>query len=161
MKMLKASVLVFAVMFLATASARAPRRRWISCPRGWTNVRGRCFYYVSTMLPWAKAEQYCQTLGANLASVHNAYEYRRIQRLIWWKTHAYGRTWLGGSDCQKEGVWLWTDGTSFSYRHCGRFDNLFWVQHCLQMNYGAYRCWDDTRCSNNLPFVCAKKPPGV
>lgn len=46
-------------------------------------------------------QKYCQALRANLASVHNAYEYRMIQRMIWRNTHAYGRTWLGGSDCQK------------------------------------------------------------
>ncbi|KAI3375642.1 hypothetical protein L3Q82_003960 [Scortum barcoo] len=134
------------------------QRSSTSCPTGWTESNGRCFHYVPAKLNWAKAEKNCQTMSANLASVHSAGEYHDIQTMIAKITKAFGRTWLGGTDCQNEGIWLWSDGTPFNYRHCGSFDNLFWRQHCLQMNYGGNKCWDDVYCSRELPSVCAKSP---
>lgn len=117
------------------------------------------FYCLSPL------QKNCQTMGAHLASVHTADENYDIQMMIAKVTKVFGRTWLGGSDCQKvyylssqsfkyylfvylfvafvnsvlfqEGIWLWSDGTSFNYQHCGTFDNRWWKQHCLQMNYGG------------------------
>uniref|UniRef100_A0A7N8WK60 Type-2 ice-structuring protein-like n=1 Tax=Mastacembelus armatus TaxID=205130 RepID=A0A7N8WK60_9TELE len=133
-------------------------KRSVTCPPAWTQISGRCFKYVPALLPWAQAEKNCQSMGANLASVHSADEYHNIQMLIAKITHGFGTTWLGGSDCQKTGIWLWSDGTRFNYRHCGKFDNFFWNQHCLQMNYGGNKCWDDLQCRSKRPSVCAKKP---
>uniref|UniRef100_A0A8P4JVY1 C-type lectin domain-containing protein n=2 Tax=Dicentrarchus labrax TaxID=13489 RepID=A0A8P4JVY1_DICLA len=124
---------------------------------GWTGYKGSCFHYIPTAMTWARAEKNCQSMGANLASVHSAEEYHELQRMIVSITHAYRETWIGGSDAQEEGVWLWSDGSSFNYRHCGGFDNWGGKQHCLQMNYGGQKCWDDCQCSYKRPFVCAKK----
>ncbi|XP_067380385.1 type-2 ice-structuring protein-like [Channa argus] len=147
----------FLFLYFPSSKSRLFRRS-LPCPPAWTLRDGRCFHYVPARLTWAKAEKNCQSMGANLASVHNADEYHDIQKLIAKVTHGFGRTWLGGSDCQKEGIWLWSDGTPFNYRHCGTFDNRWWRQHCLQMNYGANKCWDDVQCYHKLPSVCAKKP---
>ncbi|XP_047448240.1 galactose-specific lectin nattectin-like [Mugil cephalus] len=149
------SVIVCALLSLGRAAHLV--KRAASCPAGWTEFDGRCFRYFPGRMTWADSEKYCETQGANLASVHNANEYHHIQFMIRKATHGFGRTWLGGSDCQKEGIWLWTDGTPFDYRECGKFDNRWWKQHCLQMNYGGNKCWDDVQCSSKLPSVCAKK----
>lgn len=107
------------------------------------------------------------SMGGHLASVHKAQEYHDIQMMIAKASRAFGTTWLGGSDCQtviichynhsnmiylfvcfdtvffqcccvfQEGIWLWSDGTRFDFRPCGKFDNRWWKQHCLQMNYGG------------------------
>ncbi|XP_035005047.2 ladderlectin-like isoform X2 [Hippoglossus stenolepis] len=94
-----------------------------ACPTGWTKIIGRCFYYVPDLLSWAQAERKCLTMNANLASVHSSSEYSSIQRVITKGSKASGKTWIGGTDCQIEGIWLWSDGTAFDYRHCGVFDN--------------------------------------
>lgn len=147
------SIFVCAVLFLARdAGAEKPK----SCPDGWTQSNERCFIFVPTALNWATAEKNCRMKGAHLASVHSADEYHHIQAMIAKITHGHPKTWLGGSDCQNEGVWLWIDGTPFNYRHCGKFNNAWFKQHCLQMNYGDDKCWDDTYCSTRLPSICAK-----
>uniref|UniRef100_A0A3B4YG67 Type-2 ice-structuring protein-like n=1 Tax=Seriola lalandi dorsalis TaxID=1841481 RepID=A0A3B4YG67_SERLL len=133
-------------------------RRASFCPVGWTAIRGRCFRFVSAATSWGKAEKHCQVIGGHLASVHNAAEYRKIQKMILKATRGFPQTWLGGSDCQDEAIWLWSDGTPFNYMHCGTFNNGWWNQHCLQMNYGANKCWDDVKCSSHLPSVCVLGP---
>nr|XP_020508804.1 galactose-specific lectin nattectin-like [Labrus bergylta] len=128
------------------------------CPSGWTQYDDRCFLYVSKAMTWANAEINCQAQGGNLASVHSLSEYAFIQGLIHGITHRYPQTWLGGSDAQEEGVWLWTDGSRFNSLNWwgGWTDNNLNQQHCLQMNWGERKTFDDVQCWYNLGFVCAK-----
>ncbi|PWA23331.1 hypothetical protein CCH79_00020645, partial [Gambusia affinis] len=109
------------------------------CPRGWTEINGRCFLYVARPCTWANAEKICQALGANLASVHNVYEYHRIQVLIRVVGHNSRPTWIGGSDAQQERTWLWSDGRPMRYTNwCrGEPNNVRGKQNCLLMNWSG------------------------
>uniref|UniRef100_A0A8C6LQH0 C-type lectin domain-containing protein n=1 Tax=Nothobranchius furzeri TaxID=105023 RepID=A0A8C6LQH0_NOTFU len=129
----------------------------LSCHHGWTPYGSRCFLYVPARLTWTSAEKFCLSMKANLASVHSYSEHLAIQRMIANVAHANFPAWLGGSDCQREGTWLWSDGTSFNYRYDGVFNNVGGNQHCLHMNFGSANIWNDLQCSHTLPFVCAKK----
>ncbi|XP_067381271.1 ladderlectin-like isoform X1 [Channa argus] len=133
-------------------------KRYLLYFRGWSRINGRLFYYVPKPMTWTQAEKYCQSIGANLASVHSRYEYKRIQKLIFVATHAKRETWIGGSDAQQERTWLWSDGSVFRYSYwCPREPNNYHGrQHCLQMNHRAW-CWDDLECYARRPSVCAKK----
>ncbi|XP_049424635.1 ladderlectin-like [Epinephelus fuscoguttatus] len=176
MKTLTVFALLCAMMALTTAAALSEVKdehgtveviqegehhvieRSASCPGGWNLINGRCFLFVPRTMTWARAELNCQSMGANLVSVHLAEEYHGITKMIEDKTHGHPQTWLGGSDAEEEGVWLWNDGTrfSFSYWCRGEPNNDGW-QHCIQMSYGDNKCWDDTKCHYHLSSVCAKK----
>ncbi|XP_053199776.1 type-2 ice-structuring protein-like isoform X2 [Scomber japonicus] len=158
MKMLAVSLLVCAMMALTMAEEALQIERSASCPGGWTDSNSRCFLFVSTSLTWADAEKHCQSHGGNLASVHSLEEHHMIQGVILKVTHSYSLAWLGGSDAQQEGTWFWSDGTPFSYTYWsrGQPDNRA-DAHCLLMNFGAERKFDDQPCSYRVPFVCAKR----
>ncbi|XP_039677497.1 galactose-specific lectin nattectin-like [Perca fluviatilis] len=176
MNVLIVSLLVCALMALTTAAAVPEAepgqktgplvqegkshivKRSSSCPGGWTAYNGRCFLYVPTAMTWARAERNCQSLGGNLASVHNVHEYHEIQRLIVKTSYEYKMAWIGGSDAEEKGTWLWSDGSRFSYANwCrGQPDNYRGSQQCIQMNFGEGKCWDDAKCSVRHPFVCSK-----
>ncbi|XP_032438258.1 ladderlectin-like [Xiphophorus hellerii] len=109
-----------------------------SCPAGWSHFNHRCFIYISRTMTWARAQRNCVSLQANLASIHNFWEYHYIQRLITTATHRSPETWIGGSDAQEEGVWLWSDGSPFHYSNwCHGEPNNDRNQHCLHMNFGG------------------------
>ncbi|KAK2863344.1 hypothetical protein Q5P01_002877 [Channa striata] len=132
----------------------------VTCSEGWFHFDGRCFKYVQKPMSWSKAELNCLSMGAHLASVHNLQEYEEIQRQIVAATHHYNETWIGGSDAQLEDVWLWSDGSIFHYSHswCPKEpNNAGGSQHCLRINYGDQKCWDDFQCGYFHPSVCAKK----
>uniref|UniRef100_UPI0037E84268 ladderlectin-like n=1 Tax=Semicossyphus pulcher TaxID=241346 RepID=UPI0037E84268 len=133
-------------------------KRATTCPSGWTAGNDRCFLYISSYKTWAQAERYCQSYGGNLASVHSASDYHFIQWVITTATYKHAETWLGASDAQEEGTWLWSDGSLYNYKHTGTFDNAGGKQHCLQMNHGVHKLWDDIACSTLLPSICSKKP---
>ncbi|XP_059210475.1 ladderlectin-like [Centropristis striata] len=132
--------------------------RSTSCPGRWRLINGRCFLYVPGARNWAQAERNCQSMGANLASVHRADEYHGIQRMIRDVTHGYPQPWIGGYDAAVERFWLWSDGTPFrfSYWCRGEPNNYRAQQHCIHINYRGGKCWDDRSCYGHRPSVCAK-----
>ncbi|XP_014831463.1 PREDICTED: type-2 ice-structuring protein-like isoform X2 [Poecilia mexicana] len=170
MRVLLFSAAMFAMMVLTSAletksdddkTAKSDLvKRSTDCPRGWTGFNGRCFRYIPQPMSWARAEKNCQSMKANLASVHNMEEYHEIQRLIISASHEYKKTWIGGSDAQEQNHWFWIDGTPFLYTNwCPGEPNNHGrrKQDCLQMNHGDHKCWDDVQCHRPKPSVCAKK----
>ncbi|XP_058481561.1 ladderlectin-like [Solea solea] len=124
---------------------------------GWTNLDRRRFLVVPFPMTWANAERNCQLLGGNLASIHSVTEYRRVQQLILTVTGLFPHTWLGGSDAQQEGTWFWSDGSLFRFNHwCpGQPDN-YMSSHCLVMNFGDEKKFDDQLCLNERISVCSR-----
>ncbi|XP_055358865.1 galactose-specific lectin nattectin-like [Betta splendens] len=86
-----------------------------SCPRSWSEIYGRCFRYFSSCMTWAAAEKHCQFIGENLTSVHNFNQHQGIEDLIWTINLHYSKVWIGGTDAQHDGVWFWSDGSTFQY----------------------------------------------
>ncbi|XP_033466303.2 type-2 ice-structuring protein-like [Epinephelus lanceolatus] len=160
MKMPAVPLFVCAMMALTRAAEKSPiMKRSTSCPSGWTGYNGRCFSYIPTVMTWANAERHCQNLGGNLASVHSFNEQHAIQSMILQQAHAYPLTWLGGSDAAQEGTWFWSDGKPFRFNYWdkGQPDN-YASAHCLVMNSGDLKKFDDQPCHYTKPFVCAMKP---
>ncbi|XP_061627193.1 lymphocyte antigen 75-like isoform X1 [Phyllopteryx taeniolatus] len=80
--------------------------------------------------PYSQA--HCQLFGGNLASVHSDDENAFIRTLT------QGTTWLGGSNCQTTGAWLWMDGTQMLFRFwCPLKPDNDLTQCCLQTNTGG------------------------
>ncbi|XP_014829528.1 PREDICTED: ladderlectin-like [Poecilia mexicana] len=131
-----------------------------SCPSGWTQINSRCFQYVLKPMSWARAERNCLSMGANLGSVQDLNEYRQIQAMIATASYEVKTAWIGGTDAQELNIWLWSDGSRFTYTDwcSGEPSNYEGKQHCIQMNYSVERCWDDLNCADRLPSVCVKKP---
>ncbi|XP_053199127.1 C-type mannose receptor 2-like [Scomber japonicus] len=155
-KMLSVSLLVCAMMAsIRDAEATTGNN---SCGT-WTEIKDRCFHFVPTLMKWAKAEKNCQVMGANLASIRSIEEYHEIQLMVKTKTHYQKPVWVGGFDAPQSGVWLWSDGSTFQFTlWCPGQPSSWWSQHCLQINYGEGKCWDNTKCNTRLPSICTKKP---
>ncbi|XP_055789365.1 ladderlectin-like [Salvelinus fontinalis] len=127
------------------------------CPGGWTKYESRCFMFVNTAMTWPQAENYCLSLEANLASVHNCGENSHLQQLVLKNTGQHQATWIGGSDAVKSKQWFWSDGSKFDYQNWekGEPNNYGDIERCLQMNYGDDKKWNDLNCGEKLPLVCA------
>ncbi|XP_075993516.1 galactose-specific lectin nattectin-like [Genypterus blacodes] len=126
------------------------------CPSGWSLFGTRCFNYFGIGKIWVDAELACQAIGGNLASVHSAGEDAFLRNLIFNKSGSHRRTWIGGSDAVKEGVWLWSDGSKFVFKRWlpGQPGNTGGKEHCMEMNIGNK--WNDVQCIVAYPFICAK-----
>ncbi|XP_071356807.1 lactose-binding lectin l-2-like [Trachinotus anak] len=130
-----------------------------SCPMFWYNFNGRCYKYVATHLSWADAELHCVSEGANLVSIHSLDEHNFVKSLIKNFDHTDGHTWIGLSDTQKEGGWMWSDGSkvNFALWRAGQPDNYKGNEDCGHMNYGNDLKWNDVICSDTYPSVCVAR----
>ncbi|XP_013123276.1 ladderlectin-like [Oreochromis niloticus] len=152
MKLLTASALLCAMMALTAAAGE-----WYilnkppSCPCGWTEYYDQCFFYVSEALAWVDAQRKCESMNANLASVHSLEEYQLLQRVIFDATKASERTWIGGFDGQREGYWFWIDGTRFQYTNWCKSEpnNHRDNEQCMEMNFSGDKCMNDQNCQTN------------
>uniref|UniRef100_A0A3Q0QZQ1 C-type lectin domain-containing protein n=1 Tax=Amphilophus citrinellus TaxID=61819 RepID=A0A3Q0QZQ1_AMPCI len=145
MKLLAVSPLLLAIMTLTTVAGEYKTiliNKFPSCPPGWTPWLDRCFYYVAKPMIWGDAQRNCQSMKANLASVHSLEEYQVIQKVI--------------SDASKEGYWFWMDGTRLIYANwCpGEPNNTSGNESCMEMNFSGNKCMNDQGCSSKFPSVC-------
>ncbi|XP_034721924.1 type-2 ice-structuring protein-like [Etheostoma cragini] len=131
-------------VFLRTAISPAT-----GCPHNWSKFGQRCFFLEKARRTWANAQQFCKTIGGNLASIHSAEEYNHLQQMT------SEPTWIGGSACQEETNWFWTDGTTLDFTFwCPAQPDNTKEQCCLQMNTGVGQCWDDVGCSSMQQSIC-------
>ncbi|XP_056154616.1 ladderlectin-like [Lampris incognitus] len=128
------------------------------CPPGWSGFGSRCFIYINSPRSWPQAEQYCVHFGATLASVHSSNEYYFIQEVVRRRTGEFPRTWIGGIDAVQENLWFWSDGSRFDYQNWlrGEPNNSAGGEHCIEMNFGDPKQWNDSICGGQRGFVCAK-----
>ncbi|XP_037330723.2 ladderlectin-like [Pungitius pungitius] len=131
-----------------------------NCPIFWYSFQGRCYKYFATRVTWADAEIHCVSLGTNLVSIHSQEEQSFVEYLIKNFDPAEGYTWFGLSDTQKEGAWMWSDGSrvDFTFWGHGQPDNTGGKEHCVQTNSSHVQRWNDYACSTLLSFVCASRP---
>eukprot|EP00240_Pyramimonas_obovata_P015068 CAMPEP_0118924584 /NCGR_PEP_ID=MMETSP1169-20130426/2655_1 /TAXON_ID=36882 /ORGANISM="Pyramimonas obovata, Strain CCMP722" /LENGTH=187 /DNA_ID=CAMNT_0006865711 /DNA_START=403 /DNA_END=961 /DNA_ORIENTATION=- len=146
---------------LARRQARLARRqaRAEAAEAGWSEFSdtGSCFRVFTEARSWHEAEFQCKIQNGALASVHSSAENEFIRGI-----RSGNDLWLGGSDRQQEGVWVWTDGSPWT--------DAFWDdnepnngagrgQHCLVMwrRYGD-SSWDDDVCEHAKAYVCKQSP---
>uniref|UniRef100_A0A8C1S6Z5 C-type lectin domain-containing protein n=1 Tax=Cyprinus carpio TaxID=7962 RepID=A0A8C1S6Z5_CYPCA len=149
MAMLRSLLLFFIVFSMGNAEVSLVKK----CTYGWTNFGVRCYKLFSQKVNWVTAERKCQSLDANLVSVHNKIEHDFLLSLL---PSSDAQCWFGLHDAEQEGEWLWTDGTPFDYTHWapGQPDNLQ-SENCGEFNYNNNR-WNDANCLTTRGYVCAK-----
>ncbi|XP_045544740.1 ladderlectin-like [Salmo salar] len=127
------------------------------CPGGWTKYKSRCFMFVNNAMTWPQAENHCLSFQANLASIKDCVENYNLQQLVLRNTGQHQPTWIGGFNSVQNKLWFWSDGSKFDYQSWGQGEpnNYGGNEHCLQMNAGGDKTWNDLNCEVKLPMVCA------
>ncbi|XP_073724602.1 galactose-specific lectin nattectin-like [Misgurnus anguillicaudatus] len=148
MAVMRALVLLFLVFSVENAAAQG------KCQNEWTPFGVQCYKFFPQSVDWVTAEKNCQSVGANLASVHNTVENNFLLSLV----PADTKTWIAGHDAEVEGQWLWADGSPFDFSNwcSGQPDNQGAIEHCLEINYRNDLCWNDQPCSSTMSYICAK-----
>ncbi|KAI4891319.1 hypothetical protein NFI96_033520 [Prochilodus magdalenae] len=128
------------------------------CESGWQMFGKNCYKYMTVAKTWAEAEQHCISNGGNLASVHSAQTQAFLKDLGKGADGKHLRTWIGAHDATQDFVWLWSDGSKFSFNawHTGEPSNGGRREKCVEMNFGDEVLWNDARCSIKLFFVCQR-----
>ncbi|XP_041654469.1 ladderlectin-like [Cheilinus undulatus] len=102
--------------------------------------------------------RHCTTVGGNLPSVHTKEEYEFLRNTVHQLTGQHVMAWLGGYDAAKEGVWLWSDGSHFDFKHWakGEPNNAGGHENCMHMNLKGKDFVNDIPCHVKMAFLCEK-----
>ncbi|XP_038135446.1 snaclec coagulation factor IX-binding protein subunit A-like [Cyprinodon tularosa] len=136
------------------AEESAPEQAHFSvCPAGWSAFESRCYKLIKSYKTWFDAEEYCNELGAQLASVTDPRQKTYLNGLL--EAEGQSGAWLGGFYLQSE--WMWIDRNYFYYTNW--FIQAPGTSHpCIYIyiNYG----WRNSACSTTRYFICSKNPYG-
>lgn len=85
-----------------------------TCKPGWKQFGQKCYFVNLNKLNWTQAEDFCQSQGSHLSSVHSLEECEFIRK--WYREELRQTTYiyLGGYSV-KLPKFFWVDGTSFNY----------------------------------------------
>ncbi|XP_041751389.1 macrophage mannose receptor 1 [Coregonus clupeaformis] len=147
------------------------------CPPEWTLYQSKCYKLIGHRVPstWLEARSFCQSMGANLASIAN----RREQVFLTTQmTSVATDLWIGLSNLNRD-RFVWTDGQAVKYLNWDPNKNLpptlrqRW--HQLSRNFleifvfPSNKCfvmassssilgkWQHRSCNDAHGFICQRK----
>uniref|UniRef100_A0A3Q3FZ28 Ladderlectin-like n=1 Tax=Kryptolebias marmoratus TaxID=37003 RepID=A0A3Q3FZ28_KRYMA len=94
-------------------------------------------------------QDFCNSFGAHLTSIRGDDEYDFIRGLVLRATGTNTRTWVGGTDAAKEGYWVWTDGSPFTFTAWGSGEpnNVDGNENCMEINLNGQNYVNDENVS--------------
>uniref|UniRef100_A0A673BUB1 Galactose-specific lectin nattectin-like n=1 Tax=Sphaeramia orbicularis TaxID=375764 RepID=A0A673BUB1_9TELE len=119
----------------------------------WYRYGDSYYVYVKRAANWVTAQRLCVSYGGSLVSLRNSREEAFVKLLA---KNRYA--WIGLSDAQQAGVWLWMGGARYSYSNwCRREPSNGSSEMCTVMNVSSARCWYDITCTPSFYFVCSRR----
>ncbi|KPP61677.1 hypothetical protein Z043_120194 [Scleropages formosus] len=83
-----------------------------ACPSGWNFHAGKCYYFSSDKMAWNASARSCITMGGHLVMIDSEEEQKFLLGEMSTKmTGDDDKFWIGLSDAEEEGRWLWMDKT--------------------------------------------------
>lgn len=74
------------------------------------NYDGHRYQAFNLQITWLEAKEYCESLGGHLATITSAEEQAVLELFA-------GNYWLGATDEENEGDWLWITGEDWGYEN--------------------------------------------
>jgi hypothetical protein len=129
-----------------------------------TQFNKQCYIFVAEELPFDSAQQACMDrFGGNLASINSQEEDDFISTIVDPNDQGNITAYIGFTDVDVEGNWVWTDGSPVDYTNWrtltgepnGTGDcTQFWPN-----NNGGYAGWNDVECDTvHQGYVCKFTP---
>ncbi|GMS98991.1 hypothetical protein PENTCL1PPCAC_21166, partial [Pristionchus entomophagus] len=118
---------------------------------------GVCYQIGATAESWQEAQMSCRSVGADLASIHNAQENSFVRRLAISKGAVNG-VFLGATVSGKDIEFGWIDGSRWDYQNFYSGFPMAGFGQCLAMDTSTTSGqWMNRDCSTKLPVACISK----
>ncbi|MBN3277651.1 CL17A protein, partial [Polyodon spathula] len=120
----------------------------MTCPCDWKEFSGKCYYFSKSEEAWQKAKEFCYSQDAVLVVIKTEQELNFIGGQV-----SRGH-YVGLSDLQTEGTWVWLDGSTVDSRfwRSGEPNNAN-EEDCGELIEGKL---NDISCSTTLRWICEK-----
>ncbi|XP_072227227.1 C-type lectin domain family 4 member E-like [Leuresthes tenuis] len=136
----------------------------------WERHGGKYYYFSTMKSSWIKSRDECRRKGGDLVKINSREEQRFLEIRVRDKMEEdEDKFWIGLTDSEEQGSWLWADGSPLDTRF------TFWNGHepdnwregnpdgedCVRMGMrgGAedLKCWFDKVCAVPHRSICEKE----
>ncbi len=109
---------------------------------------GHRYYCSYDPAPWFTASALAQAEGGYLARINDAGENAFLASILTLQS-----AYIGGTDHQNEGNWVWSDGSGFTYTNWypGQPNNYYGSQNALEMLSNGL--WNDQNGEKHLEYI--------
>ena len=130
------------------------------------NFNGKIYMLFDVGIPWDEAQEYCESIGGNLAVITSNAENEFIKKLI--SNGSKNGYWIGATDELSEGTWKWVTGEVFSFTdwYTGNPNNTGGREHYLELRKDYGNKWNDDSIDKYLEtelqkqgFICELEEP--
>ena len=137
-----------------------------ACQQGWIGHGTSSYKLGTSSKTWENAKKECEQCQPGLVKVDSSEENDFIKTLLL-PTDEEVNCWIGLSDSENEGDWMWTDGTqldSDGYKNWGNNQpktNENNIQDCVEIEIRKsdsdhHGKWHDRPCSKKSKYICEK-----
>ncbi|XP_067088362.1 CD209 antigen-like protein C isoform X2 [Osmerus mordax] len=125
-------------------------RKLCGSTKEWTAFGHSCYFLSTEDKMWNESRLDCRERGAELAVINTREEQEFITRIV-----VSSWMWIGLTDQQTEGTWIWVDGTPLTttYWNSGEPNDVNGGEDCAMILRVG---WNDFPCGNRLSWICEK-----
>ncbi|XP_063739013.1 CD209 antigen-like protein E isoform X2 [Eleginops maclovinus] len=125
-----------------------------SCPEGWLMFGSSCYFFSNDKRSWDGGQRDCEQRGAHLVIIDS----RQEQNFL---TGFRAAAWVGMTDRETEGTWVWVDGTPVNRQRLlwapGQPDNSLGGEDCGDLRtMSQFLGLNDSICSAREQWICEK-----
>uniref|UniRef100_A0A3Q2DZY2 C-type lectin domain-containing protein n=1 Tax=Cyprinodon variegatus TaxID=28743 RepID=A0A3Q2DZY2_CYPVA len=136
--------------------------RLLKCEAGWEQHGGKCYYFSTNKSSWEESRRLCKGLGGDLVKIDSREEQMFIrEKLVHMMKNDEDKFWIGLTDSEEEGRWLWVDGSPLNTRFVLNKKIISFKQaDCVRMGQiggsDVLKSWFDTSCDAHQKIICEK-----
>ncbi|BFZ22363.1 hypothetical protein BsWGS_25402 [Bradybaena similaris] len=124
------------------------------CPTDFFLYKSTCYSVRPEMQTWPDARNSCQTFGGDLASTLDIFEFARLD-LALLASGITGQAWIGLKFDQISSQYVFSDGWPVKHTFWSTSNpDLQTNESCVALYLAS---WNDTLCSELLPYICEIK----
>ncbi|XP_008281066.1 natural killer cells antigen CD94-like [Stegastes partitus] len=127
------------------------------CPDGWMWWRGHCYFFsfgLQEDRQWNESAEFCQGHNSSLAVIKDSAEMDFIQDVMR-KFPRFPFLWVGLTDTQQEGRWMWRDGTDIQHYMLMKVEWDADHRDCADLRGGGTLFAAD--CEEHGPWACKRE----
>ena len=109
---------------------------------------GTDYIVCEKLMDWPEAQEICESVDMNLITIDSSTEQNRLE------SNVFDDIWIGFSDSDSEGTWIWLDGGSTYTNWASGQPDDDGSQDCAIAQTGSAGKWNDMDCTDNYYFVC-------
>uniref|UniRef100_A0A8C6S658 C-type lectin domain-containing protein n=1 Tax=Neogobius melanostomus TaxID=47308 RepID=A0A8C6S658_9GOBI len=145
----------------------------VRCDAGWRLNGTKCYHFSSNRLNWTESRDMCQRLRGDLVKIESREEQEFLDGKLQTEMIDNGdKFWIGLTDSEAEGQWVWTDGSPLNSSLAFWADNDDnkepdnWTvedpegEDCVRMGQKPFieglKWWYDRSCQIEQRSICEK-----